>query len=94
MLMLSVGNFMYSATNNLPGAVYIATIPELVPQEQRALSGALLHPPLPSVVVSIGMKGGVRRVTVSSMGATVNLCCAPPTWCCLHVFDGGARRCT
>ena len=34
-LVLSLGNFLYSATNNLPAVAYMSVIPELVPPQQR-----------------------------------------------------------
>ena len=38
MAMLSLGNFLFSALNNVPTTVYAAVIPELVAPEQRGLA--------------------------------------------------------
>lgn len=38
MYMLSLGNFLFSALNNVPTTVYAAVIPELVAPEQRGLA--------------------------------------------------------
>lgn len=38
MFMLSLGNFLFSAFNNVPTTVYAAVIPELVAPEQRGLA--------------------------------------------------------
>eukprot|EP01050_Picozoa_sp_SAG11_P022422 SAG11_NODE_4241_length_1991_cov_3.223573_2_plen_187_part_00 len=40
MVMLSVGNFLFSALNNVPTGVYAAVLPELVPPSQRWVRAA------------------------------------------------------
>ena len=43
MFLLSLGNFLYSATNNLPAIAYMSVIPEVVPPSQRALAGGCMN---------------------------------------------------
>ena len=43
MFMLSLGNFLYSALNNVPTGVYAAVLPELVPPAQRGMAGGFYN---------------------------------------------------